>query len=71
MTSLSETPAAASAVIETTTAQFRQDVLAASMQQVVLVDFWAPWCGCHRVQERSTGGWFHGGGAGKPDQSLY
>lgn len=31
--------------IDTTTANFRQDVLTASMSQLVLVDFWAPWCG--------------------------
>lgn len=30
---------------DTTTATFRQDVIAESMKQAVLVDFWAPWCG--------------------------
>ncbi|MFS8183402.1 thioredoxin [Pseudovibrio denitrificans] len=37
--------AAADLIVDTTTQTFVQDVIEGSHNQVVLVDFWAPWCG--------------------------
>ncbi|MBO9646046.1 MAG: co-chaperone YbbN, partial [Pseudacidovorax sp.] len=32
-------------MIDVTIENFEQEVVAASLSQPVLVDFWAPWCG--------------------------
>lgn len=41
----SATPAASEVVKDTTTANFMKDVVEASRSALVLVDFWATWCG--------------------------
>ena len=45
MQELTPAPATDALVKDATTNSFRQDVIAESMKQPVLVDFWAPWCG--------------------------
>jgi len=45
MTLMDTFGSAAAPVKDVTTSSFRQDVVADSMAQPVLVDFWAPWCG--------------------------